>query len=97
MKGITPRQQQVLDIIVRWFRENGRPPSQRHIAAELDLALGAANRLVDCLEKAGRIKRAPRHGFNMIQLLDQKCPHCGGTLDDYLTTARPPPAGALDG
>ena len=88
MLGITPRQQQVLDIIERWFREKGRPPSQRHIAEELDIALGAANRLVGCLEASGRIKRAPRKGFNMIQLLDQRCPHCGGNIDDYLGAAK---------
>ena len=87
MLGITPRQQEVLDIIERWFREKGRPPSQRHIAAELDIALSSANRMVGCLEEAGRIRRAPRLGFNMIQLLDQKCPHCGGNIDDYVTAA----------
>lgn len=97
MKGITARQQQVLDIIQRWFREQGRPPSQRHIAEELDIAIGTVNRMVGCLEEAGRIKRAPRAGFNMIQLLDQRCPHCGGNIDEHLSVARPPPAGALDG
>ena len=83
MKAITPRQQDALDIIKKWFREKGRPPSQRHLAEEMGIVLSMANYHVANLERAGRIKRAPRLGFNMIQLLDQKCPHCGGTLDDF--------------
>jgi len=58
MKELTPRQQQVLDFITSHIDNNGYPPSQREIAAHLQVSgtLPVSKHLT-ALEKKGYLKR----------------------------------------
>jgi repressor LexA len=60
MQGLTPRQRQVLDFITSHVDNNGYPPSQREIAAYLQVSgtLPVAKHL-SALTKKGYIKRNP--------------------------------------
>jgi SOS-response transcriptional repressor LexA len=50
---LTPRQGQVLDLIVRWFVEQDMAPTGREIAEVLDIDLAAAYRHITALERKG--------------------------------------------
>ncbi len=58
MGNLTPRQQQVLEIIQRFVEEHGYPPSLREIGEKLDVngTLGVMKHL-DALERHGYIRR----------------------------------------
>ncbi|MDY6795679.1 MAG: transcriptional repressor LexA [Actinomycetota bacterium] len=69
MEELTPRQEEVLDHILRTLERRGYPPSVREICDALDLSsTRGALRHLEALERKGFISRAP--GARAIQVRD---------------------------
>ncbi len=59
MKGLTRRQQEVLDVIRRMTEEQGYPPSMREITARMKLSSAAGiHKHIKALEKKGALSKA---------------------------------------
>jgi repressor LexA len=69
MEGLTPRQEEVLDLVLEALEKRGYPPSIREICDALGLSsTRGALRHLEALEKKGFITRAP--GARAIQVRD---------------------------
>ena len=64
--GLTPRQAEAFDIIKRWIKNHGSPPTQRELGEELGITQQAASKLFDQLESRGWITRAPKLPNSLI-------------------------------
>ena len=65
--ALTPRQKEVLDLLVNFVEENGYSPSFEEIAGGLNLAsLATVHKHISALESRGYLKR----GFNQSRSLD---------------------------
>jgi len=72
MKQLSLKQQQVLECIKGHIRSCGYPPTVREIADRLGLAgPHSAKKILDILEKKGRIRRLARSS-RAIELLDER-------------------------
>ncbi|MBI3909590.1 MAG: transcriptional repressor LexA [Armatimonadetes bacterium] len=68
MKGLTVKQQRVLDVIRRWMRTRGQPPTVREIGQEIGVASSCTvQRHLDALERKGFIRRN-RYKYRSIEL-----------------------------
>jgi len=69
MEGLTPRQEEVLDLVLEALERKGYPPSVREICDALGISsTRGALRHLEALEKKGFISRA--HGARAIQVRD---------------------------
>jgi repressor LexA len=74
MKGLTAKQQRVLDVIRGAMRERGQPPTVREIGKEIGvLSSCTVQRHLDALEKKGFIRR-DRYKYRSIELTDSFIP-----------------------
>lgn len=74
MKGLTTKQQRVLDVIRGTMRDRGQPPTVREIGREIGvLSSCTVQRHLDALEKKGFIKR-DRYKYRSIELTDSPIP-----------------------
>src|SRR5688572_29806274 len=74
MKGLTGKQQRVLDVIRQAMRDKGQPPTVREIGSEIGvLSSCTVQRHLDALERKGFIKR-DRYKYRSIELSDQPIP-----------------------
>lgn len=74
MKGLTERQQQVLEIIRRHMAKNGQSPTVREIARELGVrSTCTAQKHLVALEKKGLITK-PKYGYRSIELPGEYSP-----------------------
>lgn len=74
MKGLTSKQQRVLDVIRGTMRDRGQPPTVREIGREIGvLSSCTVQRHLDALEKKGFIKR-DRYKYRSIELTDSPIP-----------------------
>lgn len=74
MKGLTAKQQRVLDVIRTAMRERGQPPTVREIGQEIGVASSCTvQRHLDALVKKGYITR-DRYKYRSIQLADTPYP-----------------------
>lgn len=67
---LSPRQTETLDVIKRYIREHGLPPTIREIMAKLDVAYPrGVQRHLEALEKKGYITRDPRasRGIRLVE------------------------------
>ena len=70
MKGLTLKQQRVLDVIRDSIRRKGQPPTVREIGQEIGVASSCTvQRHLDALEKKGCIRR-DRYKYRSIELAD---------------------------
>jgi len=68
MKGLTTKQQKVLDVIGTALRQKGQPPTVREIGQEIGvLSSCTVQRHLDALEKKGFIRR-DRYKYRSIEL-----------------------------
>ncbi|HGJ67420.1 TPA: transcriptional repressor LexA [bacterium] len=58
-KKLTPKQQKILDFIVKYVKESGYPPTVRDIANEFKMSSKGAYDHMIAIEKKGYIKRDP--------------------------------------
>jgi len=74
MKGLTTKQQRVLEVIRNWMRERGQPPTVREIGQEIGVASSCTvQRHLDALVRKGFITR-DRYKYRSIQLADSPFP-----------------------
>jgi repressor LexA len=74
MKGLTAKQQRVLDVIRKHMRSRGQPPTVREIGAEIGvLSSCTVQRHLDALERKGHIRR-DRYKYRSIELTDSPIP-----------------------
>ena len=74
MKGLTSKQQRVLEVIRGAMRERGQPPTVREIGLEIGVQSSCTvQRHLDALEKKGFIKR-DRYKYRSIELTDSVIP-----------------------
>lgn len=74
MKGLTAKQQRVLDVIRSAMRQGGQPPTVREIGREIGvLSSCTVQRHLDALERKGFIKR-DRYKYRSIELTDSPIP-----------------------
>ena len=74
MKGLTGKQQRVLDVIRGSMRHTGQPPTVREIGKEIGvLSSCTVQRHLDALERKGFIKRN-RYKYRSIELADSPLP-----------------------
>ena len=74
MKGLTAKQQRVLDVIRGAMRSRGQPPTVREIGAEIGVQSSCTvQRHLDALEKKGFIRR-DRYKYRSIELTDSPIP-----------------------
>src|SRR5437016_14044875 len=74
MKGLTVKQQRVLDVITTSLRQKGQPPTVREIGNEIGVASRCTvQRHLDALERKGFIKR-DRYKYRSIELADTPFP-----------------------
>ena len=76
MIGLSPRQQQVVDIITETTRGGLRPPSYRELAEIMEVSVECAFSHADACVKKGVLVRAPLSKTRNLRLAD-RCPHCG--------------------
>lgn len=78
--GITSKQEKLLAIIKADLAERDVPRSYEELAEAMGLAAKSGiTRLVRGLERRGLVKHVPG-AARSIQLVERKCPHCGGKL-----------------
>lgn len=78
--GITTKQEKLLAIIKADLAEAGVPRTYEEMAVALGVsAKSNIHNLIKRLERRGLIKRIP-HSGRSIQLVERKCPHCGGKI-----------------
>jgi len=74
MKGLTTKQQRVLDVIRQAMRTAGQPPTVREIGRDIGVQSSCTvQRHLDALEKKGFIKR-DRYKYRSIELTDSPIP-----------------------
>src|SRR5688500_8944620 len=74
MKGLTSKQQRVLEVIRNCMRERGQPPTVREIGREIGVASSCTvQRHLDALVRKGFITR-DRYKYRSIQLADSPFP-----------------------
>jgi repressor LexA len=74
MKGLTGKQQRVLDVIRQAIRARGQPPTVREIGREIGVQSSCTvQRHLDALEKKGFIRR-DRYKYRSIELADSPIP-----------------------
>lgn len=74
MKGLTAKQQRVLDVIRTHIRHTGQPPTVREIGTEIGVASSCTvQRHLDALERKGCIRR-DRYKYRSIELADSPIP-----------------------
>jgi len=74
MKGLTTKQQRVLDVIRSTMRDRGQPPTVREIGQEIGVASSCTvQRHLDALVRKGFITR-DRYKYRSIQLADSPFP-----------------------
>jgi repressor LexA len=74
MKGLTTKQQRVLDVIRGAMRQRGQPPTVREIGREIGVQSSCTvQRHLDALERKGFIKR-DRYKYRSIELTDSPIP-----------------------
>lgn len=74
MKGLTTKQQRVLDVIRGAMRHAGQPPTVREIGREIGVQSSCTvQRHLDALEKKGFIRRN-RYKYRSIELTDSPIP-----------------------
>jgi len=74
MKGLTTKQQRVLEVIRNAMRERGQPPTVREIGQEIGVASSCTvQRHLDALVRKGYITR-DRYKYRSIQLADTPFP-----------------------
>jgi repressor LexA len=74
MKGLTVKQQRVLEVIRNTMRERGQPPTVREIGQEIGVASSCTvQRHLDALVRKGFITR-DRYKYRSIQLADTPFP-----------------------
>src|SRR5437763_14323040 len=74
MKGLTAKQQRVLEVIRTSLRQRGQPPTVREIGTEIGVASSCTvQRHLDALERKGFIKR-DRYKYRSIELADSPFP-----------------------
>jgi repressor LexA len=74
MKGLTTKQQKVLEVIRGAMRQSGQPPTVREIGREIGvLSSCTVQRHLDALEKKGFIRRN-RYKYRSIELTDSPIP-----------------------
>ena len=74
MKGLTAKQQRVLDVIRHAMRHRGQPPTVREIGKEIGVQSSCTvQRHLDALEKKGFISR-DRYKYRSIELKDSVIP-----------------------
>lgn len=74
MKGLTTKQQRVLDVIRGAMRQRGQPPTVREIGQEIGVQSSCTvQRHLDALERKGCIKR-DRYKYRSIELTDSPIP-----------------------
>jgi repressor LexA len=74
MKGLTTKQQRVLDVIRGSLRQRGQPPTVREIGLEIGVASSCTvQRHLDALERKGFIKR-DRYKYRSIELANSPFP-----------------------
>lgn len=74
MKGLTVKQQKVLDVIRGAMRHRGQPPTVREIGREIGVQSSCTvQRHLDALERKGFIKR-DRYKYRSIELTDSPIP-----------------------
>src|SRR5918911_4810279 len=74
MKGLTVKQQRVLEVIRTSLRQRGQPPTVREIGQEIGVASSCTvQRHLDALERKGFIKR-DRYKYRSIELADTPFP-----------------------
>jgi repressor LexA len=72
IEGLTEKQQRVLEVISKFRRENGLPPTVREIARELRRNIGSVQQFLRQLEKKGYIRRNARksRGIELMRPLN---------------------------
>ena len=74
MKGLTGKQQRVLDVIKQAMRHSGQPPTVREIGREIGVQSSCTvQRHLDALERKGFISRN-RYKYRSIELTDSPIP-----------------------
>lgn len=74
MKGLTTKQQRVLEVIRGAMRSSGQPPTVREIGKEIGVQSSCTvQRHLDALERKGFIKR-DRYKYRSIELTDSPVP-----------------------
>jgi len=74
MKGLTVKQQRVLDVIRSNMRHKGQPPTVREIGTEIGVQSSCTvQRHLDALERKGFIRR-DRYKYRSIELADSPIP-----------------------
>jgi repressor LexA len=74
MKGLTAKQQRVLEVIRTSLRQRGQPPTVREIGQEIGVASSCTvQRHLDALERKGFIKR-DRYKYRSIELANSPFP-----------------------
>lgn len=74
MKGLTSKQQRVLEVIRGAMRSSGQPPTVREIGKEIGVQSSCTvQRHLDALEKKGFIRRN-RYKYRSIELADSPIP-----------------------
>jgi repressor LexA len=74
MKGLTTKQQRVLDVIRQAMRNTGQPPTVREIGREIGVQSSCTvQRHLDALERKGFISRN-RYKYRSIELTDSPIP-----------------------
>ena len=72
MKGITDRQQQVLDYIVDYTEENSYPPTVRDISEHFGISLRAIQDHIAALQKKGYLSQRERKARSLKVLVGAK-------------------------
>jgi len=74
MKGLTVKQQRVLEVIHEAIRRTGQPPTVREIGTQIGVASSCTvQRHLDALERKGVIRRN-RYKYRSIELADNPVP-----------------------
>lgn len=80
MISLTPQQQKLLSFIKGAIEETGIAPSYAEMAKHMGLASkSVVFAMVRGLEERGRLRRMP-YRKRAMEVLEAKCPHCGGAL-----------------
>ncbi len=70
MKQITERQQQVLDFISKYTKDNGYPPTVREIGEHFGISLRAVQDHIGALQKKGFLSQSQKRARSISVLVD---------------------------
>lgn len=80
MISLTQQQRKLFNYIKHCISTTGVAPSQREMALHLDMkSTGPLNAMLHEIEARGWII-VHKYKSRAIEILDAKCPHCGGAL-----------------